>query len=205
VKQSRAHCNQCNFPQSTCLCAFIKPVATRHNIIILQHPSETNHAKGSARLVDLCMTQAVIHVGETAADFAALQTQLADQLQPCYLVYPCKDSVFVETMDQGKQNPPMTLIFLDGNWKKAYKLLQLNPWLSEMPSLSFAQSEKTQYQIRKAPRSDSLSTLESVAYCLDNLDDTDTLALESIFRAMIDNQWRFMSDEVKKRYEDRLN
>jgi DTW domain-containing protein YfiP len=198
----RAYCTTCHYPLKTCLCEFVSAVTSRHQIIIMQHPSEVSQAKGTAKLVDLSMTQASIVVGETASNFAPLKQQIEQQLeqkiQPYYLVYPQPHRQAVETI--GKSLPDSTLIFLDGSWAKAYKILQLNPWLLQLPALTFEQAPKTAYKIRKAPRSDSLSTIESVAYCLDHLDNTDTSGLTTLFKAMIDGQWRFMNNDVKKRY-----
>ncbi|NQZ08218.1 MAG: DTW domain-containing protein [Algicola sp.] len=199
MKQKRSYCQTCHFPQVTCLCHVVKPVVTKHQIIILQHPSETTHAKGSARLVGLCMKEVRIVVGETAEDFSQLREDLKTQGRPVYLVYPTKYYQAIESM--GKQHQPLTLILLDASWKKAYKLLMLNPWLSDLPCIGFDQSPLSQYQIRKSSKSYSLSTLESVVYCLNNLDDTsNTAPLMNVFETMIDNQMRFMSDAVKKRY-----
>jgi DTW domain-containing protein YfiP len=199
MKQKRSYCQTCHFPQATCLCLVVKPVASKHQIVILQHPSETTHAKGSARLVGLCMNETKIVVGETAEDFAQLRQELQMEDARCYLVYPRENAVAVESMDN--KETPLTLIFLDASWKKAYKLLMLNPWLSDLPCIGFDQSPPSQYQIRKSSKSYSLSTLESVVYCLDNLDDTcNTAPLMSVFKTMINNQIRFMSDNVKKRY-----
>jgi DTW domain-containing protein YfiP len=144
------------------------------------------------------MKKASIVCGETSEDFEPLIKALRLSQSPCYLIYPQPDCQFVESI--GNKCQPSTLLFIDGSWKKSYKLLQLNPWLTKLPSISFCQADKTRYQIRKAHRDDSLSTLEAVAYCLDHLDDVDTKPLHQAFDAMIDNQWRFMSDTVKQRY-----
>ena len=199
MSHTRANCSNCKYPVKICLCAAIKPVDSKHTIIILQHPSEVKHAKGSARLVDLCIKGATIICGQSNEDFAPLQQAVQQSQKTCYLVYPQEGCQFVESMD--KQCEPCTLIFIDGSWKKSYKLLQLNTWLTQLPCISFVDADKSRYQIRKAHRPDSLSTLEAVAYCLDNLDDVDTSPLHQAFDAMIDNQWRFMSDTVKQRYK----
>lgn len=209
----RAYCQRCQYPVKTCLCAFIDEVVTKHQIIILQHPSEVSQAKGTAKLIGLAMPQAQIVVGETAADFAPLKAMLEQHQhqhqqhqhqkhQPCYLVYPQKNSQAVETLGNriGNEVEPAILLFLDGSWKKTWKLLQLNPWLTDLPTLTFTEANKTAYKIRKAGRDDSLSTIESVAYCLDHLDNTDTKPLITLFKAMIDGQWRFMSKAVQQRY-----
>lgn len=201
----RQYCSVCLYPQTVCLCDVIKPVNSKHQVIILQHPSECKHAKGSARLVALCLENSHLLVGEQSNDFDALQHQLTCQQNPSYLIYPTQQCQYVEQLaldstKTGQQISPCNLIFIDGSWKKAYKILQLNPWLKQLPSLSFRQANHSQYQIRKASRSDSLSTLEAVKYCLDTLDNTNTAPLSAAFAAMINNQWQFMSDEVKARY-----
>lgn len=205
TQSKRQYCSVCQYPKVVCLCHVIKPVNSRHQIIILQHPSESKHAKGSARLVGLCLSDARILVGEQPSDFDPLRHQLAHQSMATYLIYPSEHCQYIEQLVQdstkaGQQIAPCNLIFIDGSWKKAYKMLQLNPWLRQLPSLSFNQAHHTQYQIRKASRSDSLSTLEAVKYCLDTLDNINTEPLSAAFNAMIDNQWQFMSDEVKARY-----
>lgn len=165
---------------------------------ILQHPSEVKQAKGTVRLVSLCMPDAVVVQGECEADFKQLKSQLLNDDKPCYLVYPNDNSKPLEDMS-GKIDAA-NLIFIDGSWKKAFKIYQLNPWLKHFPALHFSAAEKTAYKIRKAPRADSLSTLEAVAWCLENLDNCNTQPLYRAFEAMIDGQWRFMSAQVKERY-----
>ncbi len=197
----RSQCPTCHYPLATCVCHATGIVESRHNIVILQHPSETKQAKGTVNLLKLCLPQLQVWLGETPADFEPLRHQLQNDDQTTYLVYPSEQSQPLEAIaDKHETTPKINLIFIDGSWKKAYKIFQLNPWLAALPALHFSHAPRSQYLIRKASRSDSLSTLEAVDYCLTQLDDCDTTPLLNSFKAMIDGQWRYMSDEVKQRY-----
>ncbi|MEI8618884.1 hypothetical protein P4S63_22370 [Pseudoalteromonas sp. B193] len=48
--------------------------------------------------------------------------------------------------------------------EKSHKILQLTTLLNQFKTVSFKQLPKNRYAIRKAPRADSLSTLEAVAH-----------------------------------------
>ena len=61
---SRAQCPRCMRPQSHCLCELIPQLASRTRVLLLQHPSEVNHALNTARLAALGLTNAHLVVGE---------------------------------------------------------------------------------------------------------------------------------------------
>src|ERR1043165_7788059 len=60
----RRTCARCTRPESTCLCRFVTPVASAVELLILQHPLEVNNAKGSARLLHLCVGRSQLAIGE---------------------------------------------------------------------------------------------------------------------------------------------
>ncbi len=78
---------------------------------------------------------------------------------------------------------PKQIILLDGTWKKAYKLWQLNTWLHTLPTLRIDDVE-SQYHIRKAPKAGYLSTLEAAAICLEKLEKCNTKPLYNCFNLM---------------------
>ncbi|SDI38142.1 DTW domain-containing protein YfiP [Ferrimonas sediminum] len=195
----RPTCPHCQRPQKVCLCAAIAPVHNRHPIHILQHPSEANAAKGTAALSLLCLDKGQLWPGEHPEDFASLRQRLADSDHPSYLLYPGEDATAMETL--GQDSAPLNLLVLDGTWKKVYRLLQLNPWLQALPKLSFAEVPKGDYQIRKAHRADSLSTLEAIAHGLNTIDRCDTGPLFAAFDALKASQLAHMPADVKHRYQ----
>jgi len=165
----------------------------------MQHPSEVDHAKNTVRLLKLVMPQIHIYVGETAADFIELQHYLAAQTKPVYVVYPNEHS---QTVAEAGAEGESIIILVDGTWRKAYRMLQLNPWLLNYPSLHLECEQASQYIIRKAKRSDSLSTLEAAAYTLAALNSTaDVTPMFAVFKAMVQHTLTAMPDKVRARYQ----
>ncbi len=199
----RAYCPICRYPQTACLCGSIRPISPKTRLIVLQHPSEVEHQKNSVRVLSLVIPNTEVFVGESTADFAALQQQLALSVRPIYLVYPCERSRSADSLslENSSSAADCVLLLIDGTWRKAFKILQLNPWLHQYPALHLPEGYGSRYRIRKASRSDSLSTLEAAAYMLSALDaDLDVQPLLAAFDAMVDMRIRAMPPEVRLRY-----
>lgn len=195
---SRLLCTVCCYPQLQCVCKWAKPIENTTAVFVMQHPSELKAAKNTVRLTSLCLTNLHIFVGEQPDEFLPLQ-QL--EVEHTYVVYPDDSGIFVESLASADiQKNKINLIFLDGTWKKTYKLLKLNPWLKRYQFISFESLPKGQYHIRKAPRLDSLSTLEAIAYSLKKLEQRDVSALYQLLDAMMEQQFNAMPASVKQRY-----
>ena len=193
---SRSLCENCHYPIPQCLCDAVSPIAHRTRIIIMQHPSEVKAAKNTARLLPLSLQHIEIWVGESPEDFVPLQT--LDHTST-FVVYPDEKAAMLDDISQSTRNV-QTLIFLDGTWKKAFKLLQLNNWLARYPFLSFSALPTSRYALRKAPRADSLSTLEAVAYSLNTLEKIDVTPLYTLLDKMMQQQFDAMPAHIRSRY-----
>lgn len=168
-------------------------------LIILQDPSEVGHAKNSVRLLSLVIPETQVIVGELPEDFLKLRQYLNASRKPIYLVYPSDKSRNVEEVNLEGE---VILLLLDGTWRKAYKLLQLNPWLLDYPSLHLDLESASNYTIRKASRSDSLSTLEASAMMLQAIEPkVDVTPLTKALRALVDQRLNAMPADVRKRYQ----
>jgi DTW domain-containing protein YfiP len=179
----RIACPTCQRPQRTCICQWIVPTEHLAEVLILQHPMEVNHAKGSARLLHLSLPHSRIVVAEVFSEQALealLYAPFGQQLfrQPV-LLYP--DTL--ENKGAGISAPPsfnsdllhdpaqLRLVVLDGTWRKSRKMLFLNPLLQRLPRLPLRNTPTSQYRIRKAHRQDQLSTLEATCYALMQLEN----------------------------------
>lgn len=168
-------------------------------LIVLQDPSEVGHAKNSVRLMALVISEMRVYVGESPDDFKSLRKYLDGCTKPIYLVYPSDKSTDVMEVQLEKQ---VVLLFLDGTWRKAYKLLQLNPWLQDYPALHLDLDCASNYKIRKASRTDSLSTLEAAAMMLKSIEpELKVTPLTNALEAMVQQRIRSMPADVRKRYE----
>ncbi|NML84725.1 tRNA-uridine aminocarboxypropyltransferase [Polaromonas sp.] len=190
----RPACTSCLRPQSACICQWIRQTTHQVEVLILQHPLEVAHAKGSARLLHLSLARSQLVTGEVFAehDLLALLTAAFEQGETCttqanadrsrkaVLLYPDwqHDRVL------GLPAPPalepawlkdpcrLRLVVLDGTWRKSRKMLHANPLLQQLPRLSLQGLLASRYLIRKAHRPDQLSTLEATCAALAQLENS---------------------------------
>lgn len=162
-------------------------------VLILQHPLEVGHAKNSAGLLHLCLTNGRIVVGE-AFDADALQDLLQD---PKYtvLLYPASDSMdhtVPPQLDTAQITEPsqVRLVVLDATWRKSRKMLHLSPWLQSLPRLSLDHSHVSGYSIRKAHKPGQCSTLEATCAALAQIqgDAPSYLPLLQAFKGFVAQQ-----------------
>lgn len=176
----RLYCNHCLFPQSVCLCDAIQPLENKVKVIVLQHPSESTHAKNTARLLKLGLKKCEVVCGESADDFSEIEHQAAQSAQDWAVLYPAKSSSLLSSKSNATPSP-LNLILIDGTWKKAYKIWQLNPWLHSLNSYQLQIENPGIYQ-RKAKWQNSLSTLECCAFALNIIENLPKEPLLSLLK-----------------------
>jgi DTW domain-containing protein YfiP len=195
---TRQVCERCLFTPSTCICGAIKRLTHKVSVVILQHPSEEKIAKNTAKLLNLSLTDCKIIKGENNTDFAILNSL---PVKSTVLLYPNEHATYLDdTNPKPALNNITHLIVIDGTWKKAYKILQLTPLLTKFKTVSFMQLPQNRYAIRKAPRADSLSTLEAVAHSLLLIEQLNPAPLYNLLDELIQKQTQHMPEHVKARY-----
>lgn len=185
----RSYCTQCAYPQTVCVCASVRIQPCDYRLIVIQHPNEVKQAKNTLRLLQLSIEDITVVVGESEADFASLVNDRSIVPEHTAVIYPSNDSLPLESnLALWNEKKINTLIFIDSTWKKAYKMWKLNPWLQQFSGWHFVSPPASRYQIRKASVSHSLSTLEAVAYCLEQTQQQDCYPLYQLFDAMQQGQ-----------------
>lgn len=148
----------------------------------MQHPLEVDNAKGSARLLHLCLSNSRMVSGEVFPEVALqgllkapFESDAFDQTpKHAVLLYPDSPqnaglqwleppNLPPEWLDDPSQ---LRLVVLDGTWRKSRKMLHLNPLLQKLPRLSLIGLTESHYLIRKAHRPDQRSTLEATCAAL---------------------------------------
>src|SRR5690606_1960692 len=95
-------------------------------------------------------------------------------------------------------------VLLDGTWRKARRLLYLNPVLQQLPRVALPDGLISRYRLRKAPMAGALSTIEAGVHALQALEpDTDFRPLLKPFDALIEGQIAAMGDSVYQRNHQR--
>ena len=200
----RARCPQCNRAIVACFCNTIARIENELSVIILQHTSEVKHAKGTAKIVELSLNNIDVFVGEDFTDNNELKQKLATKKS--LLLYPQENAISPSNLaSQVNENSDIKLsdyqlVVIDGSWKKAFKILQLNPFLSQISAIGIDAINESDYRIRKSSRSDSLSTLEAIHSVLTTVEGDKFEGLLTSFKAMVDFQIKSMPKDVQERY-----
>lgn len=198
---ARARCGRCQRPHSHCLCALIPQLQSRTRVLILQHPEESRHALNTARLAALGLVNGELQVGEQFADLASW---LADPAYQACLLFPGDDAQPLASMAISAQERPLLLVVPDGTWRKARKLLYLNPLLAALPRVCLPAGLESRYRLRKAPMAGALSTLEAIVVALEALEAPQSFAaLLQPFEALIDGQIAAMGETTYQRNHGR--
>jgi len=201
----RKSCPRCLRPSAACICHWICKVNNAPEVLLLQHPLEVNNAKGSARLLDLCLKDSCIVEGEQF-DQQLLISLLQAGGKQAVLLYP-------ETTQNGAQDlqyeapefvahdfalANIRLVVIDATWRKSRKMLYLNPSLQQLPRLSLQDMPASHYRIRKAHALDQLSTLEAACYALVQLeqDEEKYQPLLQAFDGFVGQQMEFKSKKL---------
>ena len=194
---ARARCGRCQRPQSHCLCALIPQLQSRTRVLILQHPEESRHALNTARLAALGLVNGELQVGEQFADLASW---LADPAYQACLLFPGDDAQPVATVAASASARPLLLVVPDGTWRKARKLLYLNPLLAALPRVCLPVGLESRYRLRKAPAAGALSTIEAIVATLNALEGEGRFdALLQPFEALIEGQIAAMGEATFRR------
>ncbi len=209
----RPRCARCQRPLSVCCCAELVGALAPVDLLVLQHPSEVKKAVGTVRLLALGYRNCRVEVGESFADAPWLEALLDEYRGRTWVLFPRADATPVEALP--RLEPPHgvkedaarpLVIVLDGTWRKAQKIAHLNAWLATVPAIALAPEVPSRYRIRKAPRADSLSTLEAVVALLrewQNSADEGQMLLDA-FEAMIARQIEAMGEATfRDNYADR--
>ncbi len=189
---SRPQCPRCLRPQTHCLCPLIPSLDSRTRVLLLQHPSEVNHALNTARLAALGLNNAELIVGEVFEDLPTLLNQPGYRAR---LLFPADDAQPMQAYTASDE--PLLLVVPDGTWRKARKMLHLNPLLAALPRVTLAQGGISRYRLRKAPGPGALSTIEAIVQALQTLEAPVSFdPLLKPFETLIEGQIAAMGEET---------
>lgn len=179
----RKICSSCERPKKTCLCNAITRLDCDYQVIILQDPNEAKHALSSAPILAKSIAGARLVIGER---FNPIELLGVNWKEESLLVFPSDKSL---SNEQAIQQHYKYLILLDGTWRKVARLMHLNCWLADLPCIAINASNESEYQIRKSPREDGLSTIEAAVHILNGLQPSkDFSPILGAFRQMIQYQ-----------------
>jgi DTW domain-containing protein len=196
-------CPRCLKALDLCVCELVRPLETRTHVLILQHPQEPDKDLGSARLAHLALPNSTLRVG---LSWPNLKAALGREAQPSRWAVlhlgsglktrPKEQSGLVLVSRRGEPLPDSTklaetlegIVLLDGTWSQAKTLWWRNAWLLKLRRAVLLPSRKSLYgELRREPRRECLSTIESVAEALQALGEGEPVGTElrSLFSELL--------------------
>jgi DTW domain-containing protein YfiP len=215
-------CDDCLKIKELCICATIKKLKTQHHVLILQHPQEPDKDLGTAQLAHLALPNSTLKIGLSWRNLsAALGRETQNQRWAVlYLGSGAKLAAGSEKLVPGlnltnKNGVPFEsregkkikdelegIIILDGTWSQAKTLWWRNAWLLKVRRAILNPTHKSLYgSLRKEPRRECLSTIESIAEGLNSLGEPANVGDE--LRGTFSTLLTRYQDEKKARKEKR--
>lgn len=162
---SRQTCSKCQRPIKGCFCRLVSPVHNDVHVVVLQHPTEVGHSKGTLGLLSLSLSNCQVIVGENFNENAELNELLNKYSGHIGVLYPSEISKEI-TENEVDEPDLRCIILLDATWKKAFKMYSLSTVLQTIPHYHLPDGIIGQYHIRKTTKNNALSTLEACCYSL---------------------------------------
>ena len=181
-------CPGCALPVRICSCEHINPSAKSPKVIILRHPDERGRTLSTVSLIKQRYPSVLVKEGEIFQK---------PRIERMAVLFPDNGNNKPEAREVDLET---TLILIDATWKKAKKILHLNPWFNDLPKVSINPEKLSSYKIRKVPDASALSTVEAFA------EVSNSPELHDLFDAFVSRQIETMGREVYERnYRHYLN
>ncbi|MFZ5844697.1 MAG: tRNA-uridine aminocarboxypropyltransferase [Pseudomonadota bacterium] len=179
-------CPVCYKIRPLCVCELVHPQENQRHVLILQHPQEPDKELGSARLANLILKKSTL---KTALSVANLKKAVGFDANPSewivlFLGSKYKFHELARREDESdlyvfdrkdeladiEAEDIKGIIAIDGTWAQAKTLWWRNPWLLKCKRAVLNPRALSKYgNLRKEPRKECLSTIESIAYTLEVL------------------------------------
>ena len=167
----RKHCHVCKRPECACLCRLIQPFDTQTRFVILMHPKEARKQKtGTGRLCHLVLKNSRLHVGVDFTHDTAVRALIADPEYTSVLLFPAPQAVNLSQAGYRSvlgRKGRLQIFVVDATWSLAGKILRLSENLRALPTVSFTSRQPSNFQFKKQPRAEFLSTIESIHLLLE--------------------------------------
>ena len=178
-------CYLCFRPLETCYCKYIERIETGIKFVILMHPMEAYKQKtGTGRLAHLSLVDSEIIIGVDFTDNSRLNTLLNDEQYFPVVMFPSNDAwtaTSEKVLKDGSNvtlkdvigNKTLLVVLVDGTWACAKKMLKLSTNVMALQKMSFDAGYRTEYEFKKEPAEDYISTIETCYYLIKELQESN--------------------------------
>ena len=196
----RDKCYKCYRPKSSCMCKYIRPIATHTKFIVLMHPKEFKKTKnGTGHLTHLSLPNSELFMGIDFSENGRINEIIATH--ESFILYPSSHAINLSHKNPLNENvlsyqKPMAIFLIDSTWACSLKMMRESKNLHTLSHISFDLTKRSEFKIKEQPLEYCLSTIESTLTVLELLTQwqIETIAPEKFdafltpFYAMIDYQ-----------------
>lgn len=182
--ERRDRCLRCFLHHRLCLCPLVEPIGLATRVAVLRHAKEVHKPTNTGRLVAATLANAELCTfGRRGIAFEA--AGLDDPARRPLLLYPAEESRPL-AREAGDERP-VTLVVIDTDWRRAFKLATHEPALRALPRVHLPSGPPSTYRLRRHADPRFLATFEAVARALGILEGSEVQArLEEVFRLMVE-------------------
>ena len=169
-------CYRCFKPESACLCKYTKEVDTGVKFGLLMHTKEAKRQRtGTGNIAHISLKDSEIIVGLEFTHNKRLQELLNDPKYFPVMMYPGQEAWTAkrEGFKQAVGNRTLLVLILDATWFCAKKIIDHNPFLLELPRVSFYGDYRSIFTFKHEPKPEYISTIESCYYFIKELQENN--------------------------------
>lgn len=188
-------CFRCFKSANSCLCKYTRELDTKIKFVLLMHPKEAKRQRtGTGNLAHITLKDSEIIVGLDFSTNVRLQQLLHDPQYFPVMMYPGEDAWTAkkEGFKETVGNKKLLVLILDATWFCSRKMIEHNPFLLELPRVSFFGDYRSIFTFKHEPKPEYISTIECCYYLIKELQtidmvnkDLDPEPLMNVFKEMI--------------------
>jgi len=178
------------------------------------HPKEAKKEKvGTGRMAHLSLPNSSLIIDSSFDQNNSFLKLHSDPNYEPYVLYPGQTSHNLSEKKLNlKQDKKLLIYIIDGTWPCAKSMMRDSLLLQNIPRVSFNSTKISQFAIKKQPASYCLSTIEAVAYTIDELKlseiescELDTYPLHDQLRRLVEYQINAANDDTRPSYRKKSN
>lgn len=199
-------CYKCYKPTTACLCKYTKEIDSGIKFVLLMHTKEAKRQRtGTGNLTHVCLVDSEIIVGFEFEHNQRLQELLHDPQYFPVMMYPGDDAWTSkkEGFRDVLKGKKLLVLILDSTWFCARKLIEHNPFLLQLPRLSFFGDYRSIFTFKHEPRPEYISTIESCYYLIKEMQNENLISssvdpepLMTVFKEMIKFQLQAENERI---------
>lgn len=159
-------CPRCRINLTWCFCSALRPFEIASTVSLLVHVRELKLTSNTAQFIREMLPQNAHFDVRGHVEAALDMSQVLARPGRALFLYPDENAQELNPDFVAKNPGPYHLIVPDGSWRQARKVHQREPLLAEIPTVKLPAGITGEYQLRRAPRPEQVSTYEAVAHAL---------------------------------------